>query len=195
MIFRYLLVFVFLAAQAAHAVTYLESVDGDLSDDYIDPTPIALDIGVNNFLGGTLGGGESDLDLFTLTIPVGSALTALHVVEFDGGGNGSFIGLQPGNELSANPVPSQQFPDPIGYAIIGADDAAVDEDVLDTITTGSPFDGAASLPAGIYAGWLNETGAASSYRLQLVVAAIPEPASGVLLAIAGTFATLRRRRP
>ena len=182
------------AASATHAVTYVESVDGDLSGDYIEPTPIALDVGADNFLIGSLAGGESDLDLFTLAVPDGAALTALHVVEFGGGGNGSFIGLQPGSGLSANPVPSQAFPDAIGYAIIGELDAAVDKDVLDTITASPPFNGATSLPAGTYAGWLNETGAGSTYELQFVVTAIPEPQVGLLLSVFGAVALIRRKR-
>lgn len=175
------------------AATYVEAVDGELSNDFIDPTPVAMDLG-SNLLTGGLAGGESDSDLFRFSVPVGHHLTAIRILGFSGGGGGSFLGLQSGVELSASPVPSASFPDPIGYAIISAADAAVDRDVLPTITSGPPFNGVATLPAGNYVGWLNETGLASSYEIEFVIAAVPEPSVPAGLAIGLCGLLLGRRR-
>lgn len=174
--------------------TYVESIDGELSNDFVDPTPLVMDLG-SNLLTGGLAGGESDIDLFRFSVPLGHHLTAIRILGFTGGGGGSFLGLQSGVELSSSPVPSASFPDPIGYAIISAADAAVDRDVLPTITSGPPFNGVATLPTGNYVGWLNETGIASTYQIEFVIAAVPEPsvAFGVALGVGGLLLGRRRR--
>lgn len=175
------------------AATYFESVQGDLSDDYVAPTAIILGTGSNRLVG-SLAGGEADLDLFTLQVLAGSSITAINILGYTGGGNGSFLGLQFGSELSQNPTPSDEFFAPIGYAIITAADAAATRNVLGTITVGPPFFGAATLPAGTYAGWLNETGAASTYDIEVVVTTVPEPSALMLIAVAGAATAARRRR-
>lgn len=174
------------------AATYVEAIDGELSNDFIEPTPVAMDLG-SNLLTGGLAGGEIDIDLFRFSVPVGHQLAAIRILGFTGGGGGSFLGIQPGVELSSSPVPSASFPDAIGYAIISAGDAAVDRDVLPTITSGPPFNGVAALPAGNYVGWLNETGLASTYQIEFVIAAVPEPAVPASLAL-GLLGSLARRR-
>jgi hypothetical protein len=175
------------------AASYSETIDGELSNDFIEPTPVLMDLG-SNLLTGGLAGGESDIDLFSFSVPVGHQLAAIRILGFTGGGGGSFLGIQPGIELSSSPVPSASFPDPIGYAIISASDAAVDRDVLPTIASGPPFNGVAALPAGNYVGWLNETGLTSTYQIEFVIAAVPEPAvpAALALGLLGSFA--RRRR-
>ncbi len=174
------------------AATYAETINGELSNDFVDPTPVAMDLG-SNLLTGGLAGGEIDIDLFRFSVPVGHQLAAIRILGFTGGGGGSFLGIQPGVELSSSPVPSASFPDAIGYAIISAGDAAVDRDVLPTITSGPPFNGVAALPAGNYVGWLNETGLASTYQIEFVIAAVPEPAVPASLAL-GLLGSLARRR-
>lgn len=178
--------------QSLPAASYSEAIDGELSNDFIEPTPVAMDLG-SNLLTGGLAGGESDIDLFRFSVPVGHHLTAIRILGFTGGGGGSFLGIQAGVELSSSPVPSASFPDPIGYAIISAGDAAVDRDVLPTIASGPPFNGVAALPAGNYVGWLNETGLASTYQIEFVIAAVPEPALPAALAL-GLLGSLARRR-
>ncbi|TAE78466.1 MAG: PEP-CTERM sorting domain-containing protein [Verrucomicrobia bacterium] len=191
---RFFRVFFHLAACCSplSAATYSESIDGELSNDFIEPTPVAMDLG-SNLLTGGLAGGENDVDLFRFSVPVGHHLAAIRILGFTGGGGGSFLGIQSGVELSASPVPSSGFPDPIGYAIISASDAAVDRDVLPTIASGPPFQGVAALSAGNYVGWLNETGLASTYQIEFVIAAVPEPTAWSAISLA-LFASLARRR-
>lgn len=176
----------------AAAVTYLESEDGDLSDDYLEPTAIVLGAG-SNILEGSLDGFGGDVDLFTLSVLDGQAITAIRILEFSGGGAGSFLGLQPGMQLSADPALNNDFPDPIGFALIGPGDAANDEDVLDTMVVGPPFFFADELASGSYAGWLNELEGPSSYRIAFEVA--PEPDLALLLMVALVPLLRRGRRP
>lgn len=180
----------FAFAPCLGAVTYLESIEGDLSDDYLAPTPLVLGVG-SNILNGGLDGFLSDLDLFTLTVPVGGELTAIRILEFSGGGAGSFFGLQPGQILSADPALNASFPDPIGFALLTPAGAATDQDLLPTIVVGPPFFFARPLPAGDYAGWLNETDDSSTYTIEFVVA--PEPSSMTLGALI-VLAVWHRRR-
>ena len=183
---------VFLCATLpASAVTWIESVDGDLSGDYLNPTPLVLGVG-SNLLSGTLAGGETDLDLFTLVVAPGQEVAEIRVIEFSGGGTqGSFLGLQPGMMLSHSPIPSSSFGGNIGFVIITPGQAATDADVLPNIAQFGPYAGSTSLPAGMHAGWLNENTSGSSYTLDFVV--IPEPGSS-LLALAGLSVLLFRRR-
>lgn len=174
------------------AASYSEAIDGELSNDFVAPTFIQMDLG-SNILTGGLAGGESDVDLFRFSVPIGQQLAAIRILGFTGGGGGSFFGIQSGVELSSSPVPSASFPDPIGYAIISASDAAVARNVLPTIASGPPFDGVAALPAGNYVGWLNETGLASNYQIEFVITAVPEPTVSAVLAL-GLLGSLARRR-
>ncbi|MEP4079904.1 PEP-CTERM sorting domain-containing protein [Haloferula sp.] len=179
---------------AASAATYAENINGELSRIHTSPTSFGLDLGSNR-LSGSLTGNGIDIDLFTLTVPADAAITEIRIIEFSGGGpSGSFLGFQPGSTLDAPPATAFAG-GPIGYAIISPSNAAVDADVLGTITGGGlPFSGATSLPTGQYAGWLNETGAGSTYTIDFVVSAVPEPSSGLLGLIGMALAVTRRKR-
>lgn len=178
---------------AASAATYAESINGELSRNYLAPTGFGLELGSNR-LSGVLTGGGADIDLFTLTVPSDAAITEIRIIEFTGGGPaGSFLGFQPGSRLDAMPE-TNFMGGPIGYAIISPANAAVDADVLGTITFGLPFSGASSLPTGEYAGWLNETGARSTYTIDFVVSAVPEPSVGLLGLIAVMGVVIHRKR-
>jgi hypothetical protein len=183
-----------LCASLSSAATYSESINGDLANFYLNPTSFGLDLGSNR-LSGSLSGGGSDVDLFTLTVPSDAVISAIRIIEFGGGGpTGSFLGFQPGSTLDSFPE-SNFMGGPIGYAIISATNASTDANVLGTITQGSPFFGATSLPSGEYAGWLNETGAGSTYTIDFVVSPVPEASSGMLGLIGGAGLLLCRRRP
>lgn len=177
---------------------YDEAISGDLSDAYLTPTPLSVGLG-NNILTGSLSGGTNDLDLVELIVPQGLEVTAIRLLAFEGGLNGSFLLMQPGSTLSA--PPSNNFnssANPIGFSILSP--GGIGTDILPTITLPgisslAPFFGAETLGAGSYAIWLNETGPASSYSLQFEVAnTIPEPSSSLLTALAVlSLCSLRRR--
>ena len=173
----------------AGAVVYSESIDGELSGIHTSPTPLTLDVGSNSLLGDLAGGG-TDVDLLSLVVPTGAELVAIRLAAFSGGGAGSFFGMQPGSILSS--PPSSTFPDAIGYVLISG--GLVGTDVLDEVVFGPPFNFQQPLPAGEYAVWLNETGAASSYELNFEVAAIPEPSLPAVLGLSALVLLPRRKR-
>ncbi len=185
----------FLTTSFLSGFTYDEAINGDLSDAYTSPSPISIIMG-SNVLSGSLAGGSNDLDLFRLDVPVGLEITEIRLLDLIGGGNASYFMLQPGSTLSS--APSNSFGDPVGFAAIGS--AGVGNDLLPTITLPgitslAPFFGAATLTAGSYAGWLNETGAASSYSLNFIASPIPEPSSVLLLGVCAiSFLSKRTRR-
>ncbi len=186
------------SSATAAPFNYDEAFLGDISNDYLNPTSLVVDAG-NNILTGALSGGTNDLDMFRLIVPQGLEVTAIRILEFAGGRSGSYLLMQPGNTLSSAPSndPSTA-PGPIGFSILSS--GAIGSDVLPVITFASapsiaPFFGAATLTEGSYAGWLNETGPASTYKLQFEVAnTIPEPSTSLLAGLAAiALCGLRRR--
>lgn len=182
-------------------VIYQESVQGDFSDDYLNPNFLVLGAG-DNVISGSLLGGSADMDLFTLTVPAGFEVTALRVTAFVGGINGSFMGAQPFPILSEDPVQYIRFGngeiftvDPINYVLFGEGDAATTRDVLPQLIVGAPISGDfqdPKLSAGDYAFWLNETRAGSTYTLTFEVTPVPEP-STALFGLVGLVGSLFRR--
>ncbi|MEM9237500.1 MAG: hypothetical protein AAGB14_12025 [Verrucomicrobiota bacterium] len=160
------------------AVIWDESVDGDFSGDYLNPTPIVLSTG-DNLISGTVRGGPLDQDLFTLTVPVGQTLNEVRVTEYSGITDAlSFMGAQPGTQLS-DPPGAYIFDDPsvgpINYVLYGQADADIDRDVMPQLVVGAPMSGQSPLPAGDYTFWINETQAQTGYTFNFVV--VPEPGS------------------
>lgn len=169
-----------------------ESLQGDLSGDYLLPNHFLLSPGQNTITG-SLAGLGSDQDFFTLRVPEGLVLSSIMINSYTTGNpfNVGFFGIQQGATLSS--PPSVSFSEPIGYVLFGT--WAVGLDVLPTIVAGPPFDGERPLAAGQYAVWLNETGSPSSWQLDFTtqVTAVPEPSVGLLAAATLSGFGFRRR--
>ncbi|MGJ8724079.1 MAG: PEP-CTERM sorting domain-containing protein [Roseibacillus sp.] len=160
---------------------YDETIDGDFSNDYLNPTSLNLKTGSNQ-ISGSLFGASIDVDLFTFRLGPGEALSAIRVLEFSTFGiGGSFLGMQSGTQLSANPALGNAFPDAVGGRVFTAADAAVDRDILPFVVMFPPFNSVNPLPEGDYVVWLNETGQPTQYTLDFVV--VPEPSSLVPLGL------------
>jgi|GEM_PF-14263 len=146
---------------------YDEGIDGDLSNDRLSPTMISLVPGSNQISGTSVRDalGIVDLDYFTITIPSGSTLDAIHLTAFSTGSNVAFMAFQEGSTFSANPG----IPDLLGYTHLGLPL----EDKL-PVMAASISDGAIGfdvpLPAGTYTFWVQETATTpSSYTLDFVL--------------------------
>lgn len=177
---------------AAWAGGYTEGPD--LSNDWLAPTPLMLDPGVNR-VQGSMGytGAALDRDFFSTTIPAGFQLTALVLgPDTRVGGCCSFIGLQQGPALTVNPETLVSGAALLGWHLYGTADLGTD--ILPRI--GFPVDKigfSGPLPAGTYTWWIQELAPSGPflYQLDFQVAAVPEPATAVL-ALAGGLLLARR---
>src|SRR5689334_18353067 len=89
-----------LLSSSASATSYDESVNGDLSNDRLNPTALTLTQGSNMITATSMSG---DIEYFRLTVPAGRRLSAVVVV-----GNTSatlsFIAVQAGNQFTEPPT-------------------------------------------------------------------------------------------
>lgn len=184
------------------AVTYDESVSGDLSGNGLAPTFLSVAVGSNEVRGITgnpgsnLPGSGVDRDYFAITVPTGYQLSQLTLlsgtVVF---GNSTFLGVQSGTAVTVAPTA------PNASGLLGAmhyTNAQVGTNILPVL--GTPFAGstgfAPPLAAGNYAFWVQELGpVATPYAFDLMIAAaVPEPESyALLLAGLGIVALAGRR--
>jgi hypothetical protein len=183
------------ASFSAHAVTYNEAVNGDLSNVGSSPTFIALSSGANQVIGTTGNPGTGiDRDYFTVTVGAGQQLTSLRVLAGTVPLGLAFLGVQGGNQVTVSPT-SGSATGLLGWTHYAAAD--IGNNILPRIGTGAGASGfTGALPAGNYAFWIQDFNAgASTYALELTVAAVPEPATTLsLLAGLAALVALRTKR-
>lgn len=179
------------APMPAFGATYVESANGDLSNDRLNPTLFALDAGANTLTGST---SSSDRDYLTFTVPAGFVLQSLTLNSFSPSGGLSFIGIEGGTQISVPPT-SSSAAGLLGWTHFGSGE--VGTDILDNmgIASNGSTGFTPPLPAGEYSLWIQETSpAARNYSLELALVAVPEPASWRLgLAGLAALALWRRR--
>lgn len=176
---------------------YTESINGDLSNDGLNPTFISVTEGANRVFGTTGGGTGANLrDYFTIFVP--SNLQIVSLIELAGtqAGNVGFLGLQSGSQVTL-PTNTGTATGLLGWIHYAATSA--DINVLPTM--GIPANGSSGflppLNTGNYAFWLQDTSPGTfQYGFNLVLAPIPEPSSAILT-LAGlpiVIAVVARRR-
>ena len=175
-------------------IVYDESVDGDLSDDYLAPTSINVSEGLNTFVFTTDRDGD-DRDIFTFEVADGYELSGVILDLFDTNAddpsNLGFIGFSAGSVLGMDP----DSPNPaglLGYALVFESDSG--SDIFDAMANGGGaqgYDG--PLGAGPYTFWAQETSPTSDdWSVTLVITPVPGPGALALAALAGVMP--RRRR-
>ena len=197
---------IFLTALAwpmlASAANYIESVNGDLSGDFQNPTSIVLVPNGSTTVSGTIQGAgmgvSVDLDYFKVTVPVGQVLAALNVLPgtVGAGAIGSFIAIYSG-ATAVNPVGAAST-DALGYYLYRAAD--IGTDILDNMGTFN-FNGTnpsigfiPPLSSGDYTFWIQEGfNGTFPYNFELV-SSVPEPPTILLMGLAGLAIGLRRYR-
>lgn len=164
-----------------------ESIQGDLSDDYLIPNVFQPDAGTFSLKGSVVNG---DRDLFTMNLTIGLSIISIKLISYstdsENPDNVSYFLSQPGSTLSASPT--SDFAQPIGY--VGFGKWAENREVLRIMTAGPPYNYANSLGTGSYAFWINETGPMSGYEFRFTI--VPEPSTAALLA--ASFILFRRKR-
>jgi len=173
------------------AVTYDESVSGDVSNNPQAPTAINLALGTNSFIA-TMPG--ADLDFFTINVPAGGQLSSLIMADYESIDEISFIAIGAGTQLPAS-ILSYDPTGLLGYAHFGGE-LNIGNDLLADLAIanfGVPgFD--TPLPAGNYTFWLQqESTVATGYQLDFNVTPVPEPATAALLVVASCGFAFRRR--
>ncbi|MCQ9373040.1 hypothetical protein NMQ14_02110 [Methyloversatilis sp. XJ19-13] len=181
-----------------------EDVLGDLSNDHLAPTVLMLGpdgshaVAGSNVVTGRIGraNGVIDRDYLNFIVPDGYVLKELKVGQQTTFGNqGSFIGLAAGAVMT-DPERTPDASALLGYHIYGSADRG--QDILDDMAAAIGTVGfSAPLAAGSYTLWIQETSnGAFRYRMNLVLAPVPEADRAVLL-LSGLMLTalvVRRRR-
>ncbi len=171
----------------AHAgVLWNETIQGDLSNNWLNPTDATLSLGDNSVLGSTgdSGTGDFDRDYLTITIPQGMLLTELILVDYFSTDQSSFIGVNPG-ETTIDPdlaTPSSL----LGWTLFGS--SSVGNNLFNNLSIPRYPGGGFISPVGpgTYTFWIQQTGEETLYELNFVT--IPSPASAAI-------ALLLLRRP
>ena len=190
---------------SVQALTWDETINGDLSDYGNAPTLIGtLDSGVNLFSGtmGSLGGtGPLDADVWNFTIAAGYYLTGINLVDYSAQSgspsNDSFMAIANGGSINMSD-PSLHLSNALwGYGQDGFGNTY--NDLLALLDAGPDFGGIGfdgPLPSGNYTFWIQEGSDQISYGIEFVTApvSVPEPGSLLLLGVAGLWSLRRRRR-
>lgn len=170
---------------SAYGVTvYSEAVNGDLSNDGLNPTAISLTAGSNDIIGTTGGAtAPNTRDYFTVTVP--SNLRLVSLIERAGtqAGNVGFLGLQSGLQVTLPPTTTTAA-GLLGW--IHYAPTANDIDILPTI--GIPANGSSGfvppLGPGNYTFWLQDSSPGTFlYDFNIVLASVPEPSAAGLMMI------------
>ena len=182
------------ASSTAADLMWNEAFDGDLSEDYLNPTQLEIK-GVNNHVIFTTIDlqGDPDREYFTFTIAAGYELSSVILDVFDTTPefNLGFIAIASGSQFPTPP----SAPDPgamLGYALVGTTDAG--NDILPLMAEGAGSQGfVGPLGAGDYSIWAQETSiAVDQWDLNFVVTEVPAPGALALVGLGGMI--LRRRR-
>ena len=174
-----LLTGVLLSALSAEVVSadlsYIEAIDGELSNDRLAPTFITLTPGSNR-ISGTFGPSGVfdvwDLDYVTVTIPVEHSLVALTLVSVSVGGAVSFIGVEEGEHITV-PLESPNAAPLLGWTHFGNADEGLD--LLPAIAAGPGAMGfTPPLAAGQYALWIMEIDMSQTHSYSFDFEVVPD---------------------
>lgn len=177
----------FALAVPAHAVVWIESIDGDLSGSFSTPTAIGtFDVGTHSIIGGDSNGNR---DFFSFTVPEGASLVSIFNFSYVGADGTAFIGIDSGIGIDGSNLPGNL----LGYAHFGSGPGTVGTEIIDDIAAGAGAAGfTPPLGAGTYTVWMQQGGPAeSSWQMDFTV--VPEPTIPLLL-LSGAPWLIRRRR-
>ena len=189
---------------SARALTWDETINGDLSDSGVSPTLLGTLSAGDNFILGTMGSlngsGPMDADIWNFSVAPGYALTGINLVDYSATSgsllNDSFMAIATGGSINTSD-PSLHLSNALwGYGTDGF--GHVYTDLLGLLDAGPDFGGIGfngPLPAGNYTFWIQEGSDQINYSIDFVTAPVPvpEPGGALLLGVAGLW-LLRRRR-
>jgi hypothetical protein len=201
---------VFLAALAlpfgtVQALTWDESISGDLSDDGAAPTLVGTLSAGDNYILGTMGSlngtGPLDADVWNFKVPTGYALTGINLVDYKAASNSllndSFMAIARGGVIDQTDTTLHLSNALWGYGTDGF--GHVYNDLLGLLQAGPIFGGvgfSGPLTPGNYTFWIQEGSDQIQYKIDFVTTPVPvpEPGGALLLGVAGLWLLRRRRR-
>jgi hypothetical protein len=189
-------------SQSAWAVSFDEAVDGDLSGNRLSPTHLTLTAGVHSVsaVTGSIVGEEVEFDqeYLRIDLPAGYKLVAINMTEYDSFDGTAFIGVQAAETFSFDPEDARDnVASLLGWAHFGLNEGHdLGADILPSI--GAAGRGSAGFTPPLmgpsFTFWIQQTGDPTSYQLDFVVAAVPEPAAWLSIGSALTLLAARRNR-
>lgn len=180
------------ASPALATVVWNEPVDGDFSDNYLAPTPVALSPGLNQVLGFIAGEddiGGFDRDYYTFTIPAGYQLSEITLDSYISDDFQAFLGISLGSQFSVAPT-TAGISDPLGWTLFG--NSLLGQNLLPVMgQNGQGF--VAPLGPGAYTIWTQQIGPATEYVFNFVVVPAPTTAAAFALPVLAAFGRRRAR--
>ena len=175
-----------LGQEAAAATIWDEGVNGDLSNDRLNPTVLVLGLGSNTIIGSVTAG---ERDYFRINVAGGESFTQLFLAAYSPT-NLSFLAIQSGTQVTVDPAA------PVAGPLLGwmhPDTPFVGSDVLDDIGSGAGAIGfVPPLGPGDYSFWMQQTNPiVTSYTFDLIL--VPEPGTLLLVGL-GLLALAARSR-
>lgn len=201
---RFLLILLIAATlpfSGARALNWVETLDGDLSNDGDFPTFVLLTEGSNLFEGtmGSLDNGVTiDADVWSFTIAAGYYLTGISLVAYNAPAPNidSFMALDDAGTINMTD-PSQHLSNGLWTEEFDGFGNTY-TDLMAILDAGPQFGGTGfngPLGPGTYTFWIQEGSDQVNYTINMTVTAVPEPGSMILMVLAGAGAMMRRRRP
>lgn len=178
------------AAPAAADVIWDEAINGDLSNDHLNPTFLALAPGSNMVFGDTTPEPQLDPDYFALVVPVGYELSSIIFEEYVSADDQAFFAVEAGPKITSPFDPSAL----LSAVLIGSAPGTMQGDeLLDDLQNPNVFGGfTGNLQAGTYTFWYQEITTATDYGFDFVITPVPAPATATL-AVGGLLLARRRR--
>lgn len=176
---------------ASASVLWNEMSGGDLSDNRLAPTSLALLPGDNELFGimsGERDGGGFDVDYFTVTIPAGYQLSQVMLDHYDSFDAVAFMAIQPGSIFPDDPDTVDPG-DLLGWTHFGT--LQLGQDLLTTMSiTTARF--TPPLTGTHYTFWVQQLDDYTDWTGRFVVTEIPAP--GVAYSFLCACVPLCRRR-
>jgi len=147
---------------------YDEAIDGDLSDDPLNPTVISVSDGSNIVCASSISG---DIEFFTITVPPGATLDEIVLTSFVSPGV-AFLAMQAGSVFD----PNTGIPGFLGWTHLGA----VSGPQFAELNSNGGIGFTAPLGPGDYSFWTQETSnTASDYCLDFQMTVPPPQDSAI----------------
>jgi len=179
-----------LVVSGAAASVYNESIDGELSGDRFNPTLVSVEAGLNAVTMQVVDSGfpGGDRDYFSISIGAGQSIDSIVVTDAFNPNGGfdsvAFVGLAFGNFFDFDPD-TFNGPGLAGFVL-------TDMSVVGTESIGALSGGLATLGAGDYSFWVQQTGQDLT-ELTLAINVVPSSGAMGILALGGLAAVRRRR--